>query len=104
MKNNQFKKILRQYISTECEISDLQSVAIDESTNSRMIYIYTLDWKCAGIFSCWFTKDNLHIKFTADLSKPIAQTVGNEICCNYTQFNKIIKLVENAFEIMDKEN
>jgi hypothetical protein len=102
MKNNGFKKILTNEIKNECKAFDFQCVAVDESIHSRMIYIYTLDWRCVGIFSCWFTDDYLHLQFTTDLEKPIIQARDKDVRCNYTQFNKIMMLVQGAFEMMDK--
>ena len=43
MKNNQFKKEIRKIIEEECKTFDFISIYNDESNNSRMIYIYTLE-------------------------------------------------------------
>lgn len=104
MKNNQFKKVIRQEIENECQLFDFTSFAVDHSNNQRMIYIYTLDWRCVGIFSLWLNNDYVHLSFTTDLQKPIILAKELDVTCNYAQFNKIIMMINGAFEIMDKEN
>lgn len=104
MKNNQFKKLIRQEIEKECKTFELQSVAVDITNNNRMIYIYTLDWCCVGIFNCWLTKEYVHLSFTTDLEKPIIVARNKEVKCNYAQFNKVIMMIMGSFEIMDMEN
>lgn len=104
MKNNQFKKVIRQEIENECQLFDFTSFAVDHSNNQRMIYIYTLDWRCVGIFSLWLNNDYVHLSFTTDLQKPIILAKELDVTCNYAQFNKIIMMINRAFEIMDKEN
>ena len=104
MKNNKFKKVIRQEIENECKLFDFVSFAVDHTNNQRMIYIYTLDWRCVGIFSLWLNNDYVHLSFTTDLQKPIILAKELDVTCNYAQFNKIIMMINGAFEIMDKEN
>lgn len=104
MKNNEFKKIIRNEIKKECKALDFQSVSVDITNNSRMIYIYTLDWHCVGIFDCWLNNEYVHLSFTTDLEKPIIVARNKEVKCNYAQFNKVIMMIMGSFEIMDKEN
>lgn len=104
MKNNEFKKIIRNEIKKECKALDFQSVSVDISNNQRMIYIYTLDWRCVGIFDLWLNNEYLHLSFTTDLEKPMIQAREKDLRCNYGQFNKVIMMIASSFEIMDKEN
>lgn len=104
MKNNQFKKVIRQEIENECQLFDFVSFAVDHTNNQRMIYIYTLDWRCVGIFSCWLNNDYVHLSFTTNLQKPIIVARDKEVSCNYAQFNKVIMMIHGSFEIMDKED
>ncbi len=101
MKNNEFKKIIRNEIKTECKVFDFQSVSVDISNNNRMIYIYTLDWRCVGIFDCWLNSEYLHLSFTTDLEKPMIVARDKELRCNYAQFNKVMMFLEGCFELMD---
>ena len=103
MKNNEFKKIIRNEIKNECKALDFQSVSIDKSNNNRMIYIYTLDWRCVGIFDLWLNNDYLHLSFTTDLEKPMILAREKDLRYNYAQFNKVIMLIGGCFEIMDSK-
>lgn len=103
MKNNEFKKIIRNEIKQECKALDFQSVSVDITNNSRMIYIYTLDWRCVGIFDCWLNNEYLHLSFTTDLEKPMIQAREKELRCNYAQFNKVMMFLGGCFELMDSE-
>lgn len=104
MKNNQFKKEIRKIIEEECKTFDFTSIYNDESNNSRMIYIYTLDYMCVGIFRLWLNNEYVHLSFTTDLEKPIISAKDKEINCNYAQFNKIIMTIKGCFEIMNANN
>ena len=101
MKNNQFKKVIRTEIEKQCKIADFVSVYVDETKNNRMIYIYTIDYKCVGIFSCWFSNTQISISFTNDLEKPMIISRIKDINTNYTQMDKVLSLIDNCFEIMD---
>ena len=103
MKNNEFKKIIRNEIKNECKALDFQSVSVDISNNQRMIYIYTLDWRCVGIFDLWLNNEYLHLSFTTDLEKPMIQARDKDLRCNYAQFNKVIMLIGGCFELMDSK-
>lgn len=104
MKNNQFKKVIKQEIEKECQILDLTSVTVDITNNHRMIYIYTFDWVCVGIFSCYLNNDCVHIMFTTNMEKPIIVAKEKEVTCRYCEFNKVSTLLNSAFEVMDEES
>ena len=102
MKNNQFKKIIRQEIENECKTFDFISIYVDETKNSRKIYIYTLDYRCVGIFSIWLNSEYCHIQFTTDLQKPMIVARDKELRCSYAQFNKVMMLIQGCFELMER--
>lgn len=102
MKNNQFKKEIRKIIEEECKTFDFTSIYVDESNNSRMIYIYTLEYKFAGVFSLWVVNDNIHLSFTNLTTLPLIQHRVKEANVKYIQFNKVVDAIKEAFDIMDK--
>ena len=102
MKNNQFKKIVRKVIEDECRTFDFQSVYVDESKNSRMIYIYTLSWQFAGMFSCWFNNEGVHLQFSNLKTLPIIVHKVKNVQVKYADFDKVVCAIKDSFDIMDK--
>ena len=102
MKNNQFKKEVRKIIEEECKLFDFQSVYVDESKNSRKIYIYTLGWQFAGMFSFWFTNERVHLAFTNLKTLPLIQHKVKDVNAQYSDFDNIIFGIREAFDIMEK--
>lgn len=102
MKNNQFKKEIRKIIEEECKTFDLVSIYNDESNNSRMIYIYTLDYKFVGMFSLWLNNENIHLSFTNLTTLSIVQHKVKDVNVKYTEFNKVVETIKEAFDIMDR--
>lgn len=102
MKNNQFKKFIRDEIELNCKALDFISIYVDISNNSRKIYIYTLDYRFAGIFSCWFTDDSIHLQFTNLKTLPLIQHKVKNINVKYPDFDKVLEEIRDAFDIMDR--
>lgn len=102
MKNNQFKKFIREEVELNCKALDFISVYVDISNNSRKIYIFTLDYKYAGVFSCWFTDDSIHLQFTNLETIPLIQHRVKDVNVKYTKFQEVISAIREAFDIMDK--
>lgn len=102
MKNNQFKKEIRKIIEDECKIFDFQSVYVDETKNSRKIYIFTLDWQYAGIFSFWFTDERIHLNFTNLKTLPLIQHKVKDVKVGYLDFKEVVDNIQEAFDIMAK--
>ena len=103
MKNNQFKKEVRKIIEEECKTFDFQSVYVDVSKNSRMIYIYTLGWQFAGVFSCWFNDEGVHLTFGTDKWLPLIHSKQKDVNVKYPEFDNVIFAIREAFDIMDKK-
>lgn len=102
MKNNQFKKEVRKIIEKECKILSFQSVYIDENKNSRKIYIYNKDWRFAGMFSCWFTNEGIHLQFTNLKTRSLIQHKVKDVNVKYLDFDSIIFTIAEAFIIMGR--
>ena len=102
MKNNQFKKYIRDEIELNCKALDFVSIYVDKSNNSRMIYIYTLDYKFAGMFSFWFTDDSVHLQFTNLETLPLIQHRVKEINVKYQKLEDVLSTIREAFDIMDR--
>lgn len=102
MKNNQFKKEIRKIIENECETFDFQSVYVDESKNTRVIYIYTNEWKYVGIFRLWLNSDTVHLSFTNLKTLSLFQHKVKEAEVKYFNFDKIVQAITEAFDIMDR--
>lgn len=102
MKNNQFKKIVKQLIEEECKAFDFISVCNDESNNSRMIYIYTLEYRFVGMFRLWLTNERIHLSFTNLATLPLIQHKVKDVTVSYVDFHRINETITEAFDIMDK--
>lgn len=102
MKNNQFKKEIRKIIEEECKTFEFTSIYNDESNNSRMIYLYTLDYKFVGMFSFYLTNKNIHLSFTNLTTLSIVQHKVKDVNVKYTEFNKVVETIKEAFDIMDR--
>ncbi len=103
MKNNQFKKIIKQQIEHQCKLFDLVSVNVDKTNNHRMIYIYNTEWVWVGMFSLYFTDDSVHLQFTNLVNTPLICKSVEDICVKYTTFERVIDVIKTAFNIMWKE-
>ena len=102
MKNNQFKKVIRQIIEEECKAFDFVSICNDESNNSRKIYIYTLEYRFAGVFNLWLTNERIHLSFTNLATLPLIQHRVKDVTVKYADFRLIVEAITEAFDIMDK--
>lgn len=102
MKNNQFKKVVRQLIDKECKTFDFQSVYVDEGKNTRIIYIYTLGWQFAGMFYCWFNGEGVHLQFSNLKTLPIIVHKVKDVRVKYCDFNTVVETIKETFDIMDK--
>lgn len=102
MKNNQFKKQVRKIIEEECKTFDFISVYVDECKHRRLIYIYNLEWRYAGMFSFWFNSEGVHLEFTNLKTLPLIQHKVKDIRAKYLDFDSIVFAIREAFDIMDK--
>ena len=102
MKNNQFKKEVRKIIEEECKTFDFISIYNDESNNSRMIYIYTLEYGFVGMFSLWLNNERIHLSFTNLTTLPLIQHKVKDVNVKYIEFNKVVDTIKEAFDIMDR--
>ena len=104
MKHNQFKSLINHKINSEADTFDFTIVAVDHTNNQRMIYVYTLDYKCVGIFDLWLNNDYVHLSFSQDTEKPIISAKEAEIKCKYVYLDKILDFILKCFEELDKNN
>lgn len=102
MKHNQFKKLVKQEIENQCDLLDFKSVYVDVTNTTREIYIYTLDYKYAGIFSFWFDSKQVHLCFSNLQSIPLIQHRVKDMYVTYYNFNFILEAIQECFDIMDK--
>lgn len=103
MKNNQFKKVIRQEIENKCKLFNYMCICVDETNNSRMIYIYTEDWVCVGIFDCYLSNEHVLLSFTTDTETPHIACKKERITCRYSHFNEVVQLIDKSFGMVDKE-
>ena len=105
MKNNQFKKEIRTLIEQECKLFDFKSLYVDTSANTRMIYIFTLDYRFAGIFRVWLNNETVHICFGIDPYKSllVKSNCNHEADVKYGDFDRVVSVITEAFKMMDKE-
>lgn len=101
MKNNQFKKLIRKKIEEECKLLDFISVYVDDTNNSRFIYIYTVDYKYCGIFYYWLNNESVHLRFTPLKSLKLTEYVFKDVRVNYTEVNQVLEAIEECFNCMD---
>lgn len=104
MKNNQFRSFINNRIKTEADTFDFNVISIDITSNQRMIYVFTLDNKCVGIFSLWLNNDYVHLIFTQDIVNPLISANRDNINCKYTYLDKILNFISECFDKLDKEN
>lgn len=104
MKNNQFKREIKKLIEAECKVFDFISLYVDETKNRRMIYIFTLDYKYVGMFSCWLNSENIHLSFTNLKNLSIMQYKVKDVCVKYKDFDIVVETIQEAFSIMEEDN
>ena len=102
MKHNQFKKLIKQEIENQCDLLDFKSVYIDVTNTTREIYIYTLDYKYAGIFSFWFSDKQVHLCFSNLKTLSLVQHRVKDIYCKYYDIDLLLDTIQQCFDIMDK--
>lgn len=102
MKNNQFKKEIRKIIEEECKTFDFTSIYNDESNNSRMIYIYTLEYRFAGVFRLWLANEHIHLSFTNLATLSLVQHKVKDVTVKYADFHLVVDAIKEAFDIMEK--
>lgn len=102
MKNNQFKKVVKKLIEEECKAFDFISICNDESNNSRMIYIYTLEYRFAGVFRLWLANEHIHLSFTNLATLPLTQHKVKDVTVKYADFHLVVDAIKEAFDIMDR--
>lgn len=102
MKHNSFRTQFRKEVESLCKVYDFTNLYVDENNNTRKIYIYTLDWMFVGSFELWVGNDSFHISFSTNQEK-VCGTANREkeIRGSYLKFGEAIKLMEDAFKIMD---
>lgn len=102
MKNNQFKKEIRKIIENECKSFDFTSIYIDQCNRSRIIYVYTLDFKFAGIFTYYLGNEQVHLSFTNLQTISINSHKVREVNVKYTNFSKVVDCIKSCFDLMDR--
>lgn len=90
MKNNQFKKVIRNKIDAYCLAHKLQAVYVDHSNNDRTCYIFTEDFLIKGTISCWLNDTTIHLRASRSHAKVVGiNNYDIDRTCTYMEFNKI---------------
>lgn len=104
MKNNQFKSLINNKIKHEAQLFDFEVFSVDHTNNQRIIYVYTLDYKCVGIFDLWLNNDYVHLSFTTQVEKSLITAKESDIKTNYAHLFEILEYIVKCFSIMDENN
>ncbi len=104
MKHNQFKSFINNYIKNEAHTFDFTVMSIDYSNNQRMIYIYTLDYVCVGVFNLWLNNEYVHLSFSKETVTSINWLAAKQLKSNYTSLNTVLDFITKCVAQLDEEN
>lgn len=99
MKNNQFKKVIRNCLEELCLVNNYKLIYVDYSNNERLYYVYDSNFKIKGTISCFLNKTEVSLKY----AKGSLVTISNrnmELRTPYTKLNDIIKFIKKVTKEM----
>ena len=103
MNNNQFKKVVRQFIEDECS-TELKIYYVDTSNNSRNAYVYDKDFNAKGTIHLYFNEKEVSIEFSLSKEKPVnICNYETRFTANYLELRKIKENIEKMIKAI-KEN
>ena len=96
MNNNQFKRFIREIIEALCKNHNLIPIYIDTTANSRIYYIYYLNYKIKCTINIWIGNNNFSI--AVSYSKDTVVNIANrdfEFSGNYLELDTLLKMIND---------
>ena len=69
MKNNQFKRVIRQFIEGHCEKNNIVAIYVDISNNERVCYLYNDKYKVLCTLNMYLNDDGVRIRYSTNKTK-----------------------------------
>ena len=114
MKNNQFKKYIRDYIENICKESKLNPIYVDISNNERVIYLVegvfiknenTYQHKVVGTVNTYLTNEKVRIRYSTNPNKVVSIcNKSGEIDVSYMEIESLFSYIDKMFDDIISSN
>lgn len=108
MKNNQFKKYIRDYIENICKESKLNPIYVDISNNERVIYLVQglfivneniYEHKVVGTINTYLTNEKVRIRYSTNPNKVVSIcNKSGEINVTYMEIESLLTYIDKMFD------
>lgn len=86
MKNNQFKRVIREYIETCCEENNCYAVYVDISNNERVCYLYNNEYTPLGSLNMYLSNTDIRLRWSKSTMK-VASLCNKDMDVTFSYFN-----------------
>ena len=99
MKNNQFKRVIREYIETCCEENNVIPVYVDISNNERVCYLYNKEYTPLGTLNMYLTNTDVRLRYSKNIDK-VVSICHKDIDTNFSYLNlkQCLQCIDKMFK------
>ena len=102
MNNNQFKKVVRQFIEDECDNRQFKVYYIDLNSNKRIAYVYNKDFQIQTTIELWFSDKEVSIEYSLNKTRLVSLVnYDGKSTLSYMELDKIRIHISNIFYCID---
>lgn len=114
MKNNQFKKYIREYIENTCKELKLNPIYVDISNNERVIYLLKVvfikdkesyEHTVVGTINTYLTNEKVRIRYSTNCNKVVSIcNKSGEIDTSYMEIESLFSYIDKMFDDIVSSN